>query len=223
LIVFLVVIALTYFFLAIYSPGAGLYVWAEQLPEEPDNFVELTQDQLENYPYIQKAVSSPGNEIKVPHEDEDVMKNLNEFSQILLSNEIEFLKVGDNYYDIHLDRAGPLLVAIILITLLQDRGVMDYLYSKFFIKTYDTSNFLQNCIVVNVIQLLFAFSSILFTLSVPEEKRGKSIIPFRISVFTFFMSVIFSVVTVLLKQNYAAFISSVQNSSFTIYTYSGFS
>ncbi|MDK2948291.1 MAG: hypothetical protein PWQ63_1451 [Methanolobus sp.] len=94
---------------------------------------------------------------------------------------------------------------------------MDYLYSMSFIKTYDTSNVLQNCIVVNVIQLLFAFSSILFTLSVPKEKRGKMVIPFRISVFTFSMAVIFSVATVLLKQNYVAFISSVQNSSFTLY------
>ncbi|WP_292469600.1 hypothetical protein [Methanolobus sp.] len=104
-IAFLVVIALAYFISAIYSPGAGLYVWAEQLPGEPDNFVEFTLNKLENYPYIQKAVSSPGNEIKIPYKDEDVMKNIDEFSQILQSNETDFLKVGDNYYGIHIEWA----------------------------------------------------------------------------------------------------------------------
>ena len=104
-IIFLVVMALAYFFLAIYSPGAGLYVWAEQLPEEPDKFVELTQNELKNYPYIQKAISSSGNEIKVPYKDEEVMDNLDEFSQILQNNETEFLKVGDSYYNIHLEWA----------------------------------------------------------------------------------------------------------------------
>lgn len=64
--------------------------------------MEFTQNELENYPYIQKAVSSPGDDIKVPYEDEDVMKNLDEFSQVLQNNETYFLKVSDNYYNIHL-------------------------------------------------------------------------------------------------------------------------
>ena len=104
--VILTVALFTIFFLLIYNPGAGLYVRAEQLPEEPANYVEFTQNELKNYPYIQRAVSSPGNEIKVPYEDEDVMKNLDEFSQILQSNETEFLKVGNNYYNIRLEWAG---------------------------------------------------------------------------------------------------------------------
>lgn len=113
--------------------------------------------------------------------------------------------------------AGPLLIAIFFITLLRDIGVMDYLYAMSFIKTYDASNILHNDIVVSFIQLFFAFSSILFTLSVPAEKRERMTIPFRFSMFTFFMAAIFSVATVLLKQNYVSFISSVQSSSFTLY------
>lgn len=113
--------------------------------------------------------------------------------------------------------AGPLLIAIFLITLFRDIGVMDYLYAVSFIKTYDASNILHNDIVVSFIQLFFAFSSILFTLSVPAEKRRKMVIPFGISIFTFFMAAIFSVATVLLKQNYVSFVSSLQSRSFVMY------
>ncbi|MDW7731506.1 MAG: hypothetical protein SCH66_03635 [Methanolobus sp.] len=93
------------FFLAIYSPRAGLYIRAEELLDEPDNFVEFSQNELEKYPYIQKAVSSPGNEIKVPYEDEDVMKNIDEFGKMLQSNDTMFLKVDNNYYNIHVEWA----------------------------------------------------------------------------------------------------------------------
>lgn len=112
--------------------------------------------------------------------------------------------------------AGPLLIAIFLITLLRDIGVMDYLYTMSFIKTYDASNILHNDIVVSFIQLFFAFSSILFTLSVPAEKRRKMVIPFGISVFTFFMAAVFSAASVLLKSNYVSSISSLRSSSFAL-------
>jgi hypothetical protein len=51
----------TYFFLTIYSPGPGLYIRAEELPDESNNFVEFSHSELEKYPYIQKTFSSPGN------------------------------------------------------------------------------------------------------------------------------------------------------------------
>lgn len=99
------VIAIAYFFLAIDhpeagidDPEAGLYVSAKPVQEEPSNFVEFTQEELKNYPYIHKAVSSPGNMIKVPYNDEEVMDNLDEFDLILYNNDTEFMKVGDNYY-----------------------------------------------------------------------------------------------------------------------------
>ncbi len=63
--------------------------------------MELTQNELEKYPYVQKAVSSPGIEIKVPYKDEGVMENVNKFSQILQSNKTEILKVDDKYYNLH--------------------------------------------------------------------------------------------------------------------------
>lgn len=112
---------------------------------------------------------------------------------------------------------GPLLIAIFFITLLRDIGAMDYLYAMSFIKTYDASNILHNDIVVSFIQLFFAFSSILFTLSVPAEKRRKMVIPFGISVFTFFMAAVFSAASILLKSNYVSSISSLRSSSFALY------
>jgi hypothetical protein len=99
--VFLAVFLLAIFFSVIYHSGAGLYVQAEQLSEELDNFMELSQSELENYPYIQKAVSSPGTEFKVPYQDEDVMKKIDKFGLMLYSNDTEFLKIGGDYYHIN--------------------------------------------------------------------------------------------------------------------------
>lgn len=87
--------------MAIYSPGAGLYVRAEQLLEKTDKFVEFTSLELENYPYIKKAVLSPETEIKVPYENEQSMDSLNKFGQIMGSNGTDNLKVEDKYYAIH--------------------------------------------------------------------------------------------------------------------------
>lgn len=111
------VIAIAYFFLAIDHPEAGidvpeagLYVSAKPVQEEPSNFVEFTQEELKNYPYIHKAVSSPGNMIKVPYKDEEVMDNLDEFDLILYNNDTEFMKVGDNYYHFSFEWADTLEV-----------------------------------------------------------------------------------------------------------------
>ncbi|ODV50126.1 hypothetical protein C7960_1415 [Methanohalophilus euhalobius] len=118
------VIAIAYFFLAIEhpetgiddpgavidSPRAGLYVSAKPVQEEPSNFVEFTQEELKNYPYIHKAVSSPGNMIKVPYKNEEVMDNLDEFDLILYNNDTEFMKVGDNYYHYSFEWADTLEV-----------------------------------------------------------------------------------------------------------------
>ncbi len=87
--------------MAIYSPGAGLYVRAEQLPDNPDKFVEFTSLELENYPYIKKAVLSPGTEIKIPYENEQSMESLDKFGQIMERNGTDYLKVEGKYYVIH--------------------------------------------------------------------------------------------------------------------------
>lgn len=103
--IFFVVIVAAYLFLSMYHPGAGLYVSARQIQEEPDNFVEFTPEELEKYPYIHKAVFSPEGRSKVPHDDEEVMDNLDKFDLIMYNNSTEFMKVGENYYQFGLEWA----------------------------------------------------------------------------------------------------------------------
>ena len=57
---------LTIFFLVIYQPGAGMYIRADVLPEQPDKYVEFTFEELESYLYVKEAVSNPGEEVKLP-------------------------------------------------------------------------------------------------------------------------------------------------------------
>ncbi len=111
------VIAIAYFFLVIYNPGAvtdepvqvidnpdaGLYVLVKPARGEPVNFVEFTQEDLEKYPYVQKAFFSSNGKSKVPFEDEEVMDNLDEFDLIMYSNNTEHMKVGENYYQFSLE------------------------------------------------------------------------------------------------------------------------
>ncbi len=60
-IISLLVVALSLiFFLMIYSPGAGMYVHAEKIPETPEKYVEISLLELENYPYVKEAVMNPG-------------------------------------------------------------------------------------------------------------------------------------------------------------------
>ncbi|MDK2826334.1 MAG: hypothetical protein PWQ63_1241 [Methanolobus sp.] len=110
--VFLAVFLLAIFFLAIDHPEAGidnsrsgLYVIVKPARGEPVNFVEFTQEDLEKYPYVQKAFFSPNGKSKVPFEDEEVMENLDKFYLILYNNSTEYMKVGENYYQCSLEWA----------------------------------------------------------------------------------------------------------------------
>lgn len=95
LILFLT-ICLLYFILAVYQPGAGLYIKAEKLSAEPNTYAELAS--LDNYPYVKEAVSSYGNEVKVPLDDEGIK----EFKQIIQSNNTQNIKVYDEYFKINI-------------------------------------------------------------------------------------------------------------------------
>jgi len=82
--------------LAIYSPGAGMYVRAELLTEQTDKYVEITLLELEKYPHIREAVSDPGKEVKLPFEHDE---SRTQFIQIMSNNETQNLKVGDKFYE----------------------------------------------------------------------------------------------------------------------------
>lgn len=96
-IVFLAILGLLYFFLAVYQPGAGMYVRATELPEQPDKYVEITLLELEKYPYIREAVSNPGKEVKLPFDHDE---SVTQFMQIMSSSGTQNLKVGDKFYEI---------------------------------------------------------------------------------------------------------------------------
>jgi len=86
-----------YFFLAIYSPGAGLYVRAEKLTSAPDNYVEVNMTELDKYPFVKEAVMNPGKEIKAPSSD----SSTSDFAEMLWNNNrTQNIKVGQDYYQI---------------------------------------------------------------------------------------------------------------------------
>ncbi|MDK2825666.1 hypothetical protein SAMN04488589_2473 [Methanolobus vulcani] len=97
----IVVILLLFVFLAIHNSNPGLSIKAKQLSEEPSSFLELTPDELNTYPYIQKAISSPGEEIKVPIKDQEAINRVENFGSLLEDNNTHFIKVNDKYYTLY--------------------------------------------------------------------------------------------------------------------------
>jgi len=91
------IVIVLYFFLAIYSPGGGLYLHAEKVRNTPENYIEVTMTELEKYPYVKQAVMNPTKEIRVPFNDKSTM----EFLKILWdANRTEYIKFGQDYYRI---------------------------------------------------------------------------------------------------------------------------
>lgn len=76
----------------------------------------------------------------------------------------------------------PLFVAIILITFLRDSMYMTSLYSISFISAYDNLHILDSQIGKAFVTIFFSISSLLFTLSVPEDKQKLMKVPIIISI-----------------------------------------
>lgn len=90
------------FFLMIYQPGAGMYVRADKLQDPPEKYVEFGLADLEKYPYVKEAVKNPGKDIRVPL---NYQENISEFGEISSNNGTNYIKVNDEYYDIHCEFA----------------------------------------------------------------------------------------------------------------------
>jgi len=86
------------FFLMIYQPGAGMYVRADIILNQPEKYVEIDLLELEKYPYIKKAVNSPGEGIKLPFDHTESITN---FEKILIDNDTQSIKVGDEYFKMY--------------------------------------------------------------------------------------------------------------------------
>lgn len=97
-VVIFVVIIVAYFFLVIYHPGAEMYIGANVLPGQPENYIEMAPEELEKYPCVKEAVSNPNTSIKVASEDIDSIK---QFQNVTIrSNNTYNIKVNDTYYEI---------------------------------------------------------------------------------------------------------------------------
>jgi len=91
------------FFLVIYQPGAGMYVHADKLQDPPEKYVEFSLADIEKYPYVQEAVKNPGKEIKLPFDNDD--GNMTEFANIMYDNGTNYIKINNEYYDMHYESA----------------------------------------------------------------------------------------------------------------------
>jgi len=106
----------------------------------------------------------------------------------------------------------PLLFSIILITLNRDNNIMSVVYETSFISRYDViSHILADNFFKYSVQIVFSLSMILFALSVPENKRDKMLLPFRIALFTLACDVIFTIMDVLVRYKYIGSISVHNN------------
>ncbi|KKG05780.1 hypothetical protein [Methanosarcina mazei] len=102
IISFAVLALLLVFFLVIYQPGAGMYIRADKLQHPPEEYMEFSLADLDRYPYVKEAVMNPGKNIKVPS---DYHESVSEFGEITSNNGTNYIKVNNEYYDIHYESA----------------------------------------------------------------------------------------------------------------------
>lgn len=102
----------------------------------------------------------------------------------------------------------PLFIGMILISFLRDGHILYGEIPFSFIRQYDTSHLLDQDSIVRYIEVFFALSSLLFTLSVPKDMKKKMYIPLRISMVTVFCITIATVLQLIVKQylDFAAYL-----------------
>ncbi|AKB12707.1 hypothetical protein SAMN02910340_00713 [Methanosarcina thermophila] len=100
---FLAVLAIfLVFFLMIYQPGAGMYIRADKFQDPPERYIEFSLEDLEKYPCVKEAVMNPGKNIIVPS---NYHENISEFGKISSNNGTNYIKVNNEYYDMHYESA----------------------------------------------------------------------------------------------------------------------
>ena len=67
---------------------------AVKVDEEPDNYINMTEELMDNYPYIKKAIDSGGNYTQIPGEE------LDRVQELLENNDTDFIKYRNKYYEI---------------------------------------------------------------------------------------------------------------------------
>lgn len=106
----------------------------------------------------------------------------------------------------------PLLFTIILITLNRDNNILGPFYDTSFIASYgEISDFLSNNFFKYSVSIVYCLSMLLFTMSVPENRRNKMSTSFRVSLFTLACVVIFTIVDVLSRYKHIGTVSLSEN------------
>ena len=95
----LTVVGITILILCIILSGCNspdYDIGASRVDEEPEVYINITEQQMENYPHLQKAIESEGESIDIPYEEFNKVKDL------LNSNDTKFIKYKNEYYRIFL-------------------------------------------------------------------------------------------------------------------------
>lgn len=74
--------------------GPRYYIEAERVDEEPDFYINMTEQLMGNYPYIKKAIELEGNYTQIPLVEKDKVEEL------LENNDTYFIKYQNEYYEI---------------------------------------------------------------------------------------------------------------------------
>jgi hypothetical protein len=94
----LIVIGIAVLFLAIGLSGCIVgpryYIEAERVDEEPDFYINMTEQLMGNYPYIKKAIELDGNYTQIP------LGEKNKVEELLENYDTYFIKYQDEYYEI---------------------------------------------------------------------------------------------------------------------------
>ncbi|MFA0821394.1 MAG: hypothetical protein ACC612_00700 [Methanomethylovorans sp.] len=88
----------------------------------------------------------------------------------------------------------PLFIAVFLITFLRDNIYMVQFYNISFISAYDKLHVLDSQTGKAFISIFFALSSLLFTLSVPENRRKTMVMPLRMAILASASIIIYNIV-----------------------------
>jgi len=69
---------------------------AERIDEEPDIYINITEQQIKNYPHLKKAIESEGELIDIPWQEKDKVMS------ILESKDTDYIKYQNEYYEYNL-------------------------------------------------------------------------------------------------------------------------
>lgn len=74
--------------------GPRYYIEAERVDEEPDLYINMTEELMDNYPHLKKAIGLGGNYTQIPQEE------LDRVEELLEKYDTYFIKYRDKYYEI---------------------------------------------------------------------------------------------------------------------------